>query len=300
VGSGTEFNPAVGEIRMTQWDGDAYYEGLQAEVMKRMSHGVQVQWSYTFSKCIDTGSAGHIADPYSNSLNPIPFFIEQARRGLCDFDVSQVLVGNYIWDLPTPKFAARGPLSYVMGGWEVGGIISLSSGTPFSVLMGGDPLGMKNVAPIDLPDRLSLTGCNNPVNVGNPNNYINLSCFSPPVAPASFAGVCQRAAASVAAVIPNTCMNLFGNAGRNQFIGPGLINFDFSAFKNISIPRVSEAFRMQFRAEFFNILNRPNFQSPLDHNVLFNQDGTSVGGAGGIDATSTTSRQIQFGLKLVF
>ena len=70
VGSGKEFNPAVAEIRMTQWDGDAYYKGLQAEVMKRMSHGIQMQWSYTWSKCTDTGSAGHIADPLFQFAQP--------------------------------------------------------------------------------------------------------------------------------------------------------------------------------------------------------------------------------------
>jgi hypothetical protein len=92
-------------------------------------------------------------------------------------------------------------------------------------------------------------------------------------------------------------MNLFGNAGRNSLIGPGLLNFDFSVFKNFSI---SEALKVQFRAEFFNVFNRPNFQSPLDNNYLLNQDGTPVGGAGTIDSTTTDSREIQFALKVVF
>ena len=83
-------------------------------------------------------------------------------------------------------------------------------------------------------------------------------------------------------------------------IGPGLAVFDFSLFKNNYIPRISETFNVQFRAEFFNVLNHPNFQSPIDNFVLFNQDGTPVGGAGAIDATTTDARQIQLGLKIIF
>jgi hypothetical protein len=95
-------------------------------------------------------------------------------------------------------------------------------------------------------------------------------------------------------------MNLFGNNGRTSVIGPGLINLDFSIFKNIHISRVSESFNLQIRGEFFNIMNHPNFQPPLDNKVLFNTDGSPVSNAGKIDATSTTSRQIQLGLKLIW
>jgi outer membrane receptor protein involved in Fe transport len=300
VGTGTKLNPNVGEIRMTQWDGDAFYDGLQVQLTKQMSHGVQLQGSYTWSKCIDTGSAGHIADPYTNSMNPIPYFIPQARRGLCDFDIRNNLVVNYIWNVPTPKLAANGPLSYVARGWQLSGIITASNGTPFSVLIAGDPLGMNAVVPIALPDRLNTPGCANPINPGNPNNYLKLNCFTPPIAPASYAGVCKPAAASVAALIPNTCMNLFGNSGRNELIGPGIVNVDFSIFKNNYLPKLSDTFNVQFRTEVFNILNRADFQSPLDHNTVLNTDGTPANGAGQIDATSVPSREIQFGLKVIW
>jgi len=78
------------------------------------------------------------------------------------------------------------------------------------------------------------------------------------------------------------------------------MDFDFSLFKNNYIKRISENFNVQFRAEFFNILNRANFQSPLDNLYLFNQDGTPVGGAGAIDATANASREIQFSLKVIW
>jgi hypothetical protein len=100
------------------------------------------------------------------------------------------------------------------------------------------------------------------------------------------------------APVAGTCSNLLGNAGRNELVGPGLATFDFSLFKSIPVKRISENFNVQFRAEFFNLFNRPNFLPPLDNISLFNQSGGSVGGAGQIDATSTTSREIQFGLKL--
>jgi len=95
-------------------------------------------------------------------------------------------------------------------------------------------------------------------------------------------------------------MNLFGNAGRNTLVGPGLLNVDFSVFKNNYVPRISEAFNIQFRAEFFNLMNHPNFQAPIKNSAVLNADGTPLSGAGAIDTTSTTSRQIQFGLKVIW
>jgi hypothetical protein len=103
-------------------------------------------------------------------------------------------------------------------------------------------------------------------------------------------------------VIPGlTGIGLFlGNNGRNQVYGPGLLDLDFSLFRDNHIKRISEAFNIQFRAEFFNILNHPSFQSPLDSNAPFNNDGTSIGGAGALAATTTSPREIQFGIKIVW
>lgn len=300
VGSGTRLNTSVGAINGTFWDSSATYEGLQAQVKKRMSHGIQAQASYTWSKCIDTNSSSVATDTFLNSVRDLPFFDQQARRGLCDYNIAHNFVANYIWQLPTPRFGGAAA-EHILGGWELGGILTASTGTPFTLLISGNPLGQNSSDAIDFPNRLwGQSGCANPVNPGNVNNYVKLNCFTPPVAPASFAAVCQPAAASVAAVIPNTCMNLFGNNGRNSLIGPGLFEVDFSAFKNNYIRRISESFNIQFRAEFFNIFNRANFQSPLDNKTIFTQTGTLVGGAGVIDATTTTSRQIQLGLKVIW
>jgi hypothetical protein len=82
--------------------------------------------------------------------------------------------------------------------------------------------------------------------------------------------------------------------------GPGLINFDLSLFKNMKFKRISEHFNAQFRAEVFNAFNHPNFAPPLDNNALFDSTGQAIGGAGAITTTVTTSRQLQFALKLTW
>jgi hypothetical protein len=292
-------NPNVGRIRATFWDNSSTYHGLQAGLAKRMSHGFQAQVSYTWSKCIDMGSGSLLGDPYANSLSSLMFFNRSGRRGVCDFNITHNFVANVLWQPPTPRFG--GVLARrTFGGWEMSGIINASTGSPFTVGIAGDPLGQNSTDPKAFASRLSGPGCSNPVNSGNINNYLKLSCFSVPLVPASFAGMCVQAVDTSGNKIPGTCMNLFGNSGRNRVVGPGLFNFDLAAVKNTKIEKISETFNVQFRAEFFNILNHPNFQAPLDNRILFNADGTPVSGAGAIDTTATPPRQIQFGLKVIW
>jgi hypothetical protein len=99
------------------------------------------------------------------------------------------------------------------------------------------------------------------------------------------------------------CFNLRGNAGRNIILGPGLQNLDFSVFKDNSIKRISEIFKVQFRAEFFNILNRANFGIPNMGNGeadVFDANGTPISTVGKLTTTTTTSREIQFAVKLIW
>ena len=97
-----------------------------------------------------------------------------------------------------------------------------------------------------------------------------------------------------------TCANLHGNLGRNTLIGPGVSKLDFSVFKNNPVKRISESFNVQFRAEVFNVLNHTNFSSPTDNLNVFDQNGQPVDSAGLITSTQTSSRQIQFALKLIW
>ena len=93
---------------------------------------------------------------------------------------------------------------------------------------------------------------------------------------------------------------MFGNAGRNTVIGPGLSKLDFSVFKNTYVKRISETFNAQFRAEFFNILNHANFASPTDNLEVFDKNGHRVQSGGLLTSTQTTSRQIQLGVKVIW
>jgi hypothetical protein len=308
TGGGTLLNTSVGAIEATFYDNTASYNALQAQILKKLSRGFQIQGSYTWSKCLDSGSSGSVADPFVTSLTSLLWLDPQARRGLCDFNQTQNFVANWVWQLPTPKFGGEIG-KYLLGGWEADGIITATTGSPTTLVIAGDPLGENSSDTYNVPDRVRGPGCNgNPV-TSNPSNFIKLNCFTVPMAPASFASMCQPGFTGQTdsmgnpITIPGSCLNLFGNSGRNSVIGPGLFDFDFSIFKNIPVPRISETFNIQFRAEFFDVLNHPNFQVPnfADGNdVIFNQNGTPIGGAGAIDATATDPRQIQFGLKVTW
>jgi hypothetical protein len=266
-----------------------------------MSHGFRAQGSYTWAKSIDTSSGSTDGDQFQNGISSLFFFDQKLRRGLSDFNVGQNLTVSYTWDIPRPK-SLSGVGRWALGGLEFGGIYQASGGVPFTPIIGGDPLGLNNTDPFDFPNRLTSPGCQSLVNPGNPDNYIKLNCFALPTAPASLAPQCTR---FVPGGLPNpptpgTCSNLLGNSGRNILIGPGLSNFDMSLLKNNPIKKISESFNAQFRLEVFNIFNRANFKPPTGNNTLFDGSGGSVPGAGLITQTATTSRQIQFALKLIW
>jgi hypothetical protein len=296
IGSGTKINPLVGQLRDTYWGGDSFYDALEAQVTKKLSHGFQVQGSYTWGKSIDTGSASVIGDPFTNSITSLLEFCNTCRRGPSDFNIGQTLIISYIWEIPTPKNWGS-VSSHLLGGWELGGIFTAESGLPFTPLIGGAALGQNSTDPFDYPDRVA---CSSLINTGNVQHYVNASCFALPAAPASLAAQCVPFGTKVGTPIAGTCQNLMGNSSRNSVVGPGLINLDFSLFKNNYIPKISETFNAQFRVEAFNILNHPNFGVPVDNSTFFNVNGGSVGGAGSLDNTSTPSREIQFALKLIF
>jgi len=291
AGSGTILNPVIGDIRGEYWTGTSLYDALELQLTRRMSHGFHVQASYTWGKNIDTGSASVIGDPFTNSITSPLWFCSACRRGLSDFNIGQTLVVNYVWDVPTPENWGA-VASHLLGGWQLRGIVTVETGVPFTPLIGGDPLGENSTDPFAYPGRVAGPGCGSPVNPGNPSNYIKLQCFSVPMASPSIAALCTPFSN-----VPGSCENLFGNVGRNSVIGPGLATWDFSVVKNTHI---NERFNVQFRAELFNILNKANFGTPVDNSTFFDSGGNPVGGAGALDTTSTTSRQVQLGLKVIF
>ncbi len=275
--NGTVINPNVGRIDRLTTDGDSYYHALQTGLKLRPARALQLQASYTWGKSIDTGSSTIGGDQYTNSPSSLPLWFDPAtRRGLSDFNLGQNLVINGIWTLPRAH-SIPSSVSWAVNGWQIGGIVQASSGAPFSVLLGGDPLDMGGTDPYDYPDRISSSACSSLVNPGNVAHYIKTECFAAP-----------------------SQLNRLGNAGRNALTGPGLFNTDLAFYKNNAIPGLSEKFNIQFRAEIFNVLNHPNFAPPISSNVLFNQNGSAVASAGQLTALQTPARQIQFGLKVIW
>ncbi|MEP6922453.1 MAG: hypothetical protein ABI967_15120, partial [bacterium] len=139
-------------------------------------------------------------------------------------------------------------------------------------VISGDPLGLKGTDENGWPDYVPGCKIENP---SDPLHYINTQCFT----------------------VPNPITRI-GNAGRNIATGPRLFNMDMAFYKNIPLSSISEGFRLQLRAEFFNILNHPNFAPPLANNAVFVETGAPFGAAGRITSTQTSSRQIQLGVRL--
>ncbi len=289
-------SPSIGRMDTLQWNNDSYFDGLEMQIEKRMSRGFQVQGSYTWSRAIDGGDGSIASDSFVNSIPSLFYFLPKYRRAPSDFNITHNLTINYLWNIPVSS-SWQGPIAWAAKGWQLGGIMQIKSGMPFTPLIGGDPLGLNSSSPFAYPDRLTGPGCSTPVNSQNANNYIKLPCFTLPVSTPAIAANCAPFVQNGTTVLQGTCTNLLGNGGRNEIYGPGLVDFDFSVVKDTHI---RERLNLQFRAEMFNVFNRSNFNPPLVNNVLFGQDGSANPAAGALDSTSTTSREIQFALKLIF
>ena len=305
-GTAPLINPNFGQIEGLMWSASSSFNALEAQIKKNMSHGLQAQASFTWGRSIDTSSAGSIGDNFHNAVSSLPWFDPKLNRGPSDFNVGKNLVINLEWEIPDSKWSFA-PGQWALSGWQLGGIFEASSGVPFSVIISPDPLNLGNGDPFARPSRIAGPGCDNPVNPGNPDQYIKLQCFGLPMAPPSLAAQCTpygfvapSGTDPGSPGIPGTCTNLLGNSSRNQLTGPGLINFDMSLFKNNRIKRISETFNAQFRVEVFNIFNHPNFSPPLDFSTLFDATGAAIPGAGTLTSTDTPSRQIQFALKIIW
>jgi hypothetical protein len=315
IGSGDVLNPNFGSIRGMFYSGSSIF------------HGLQLQGAFTWSKSIDDSSGTGYADQFSNSMSSLVHFDNRLLRGVSDFNIGRTLVINGIWQVPTAK-SLNPIVGGLVNGWQVQSIFKVNDGIPFTPTFGtgSDPLGLNSSDDWDYPSRLSGSGCNSPVNPGNPVQYVKTQCFSVPTAPnlAFWNANCDPAPPSLGygfdpanpgnpvaansgnpppAWLPRlACFNLRGNVGRNILTAPGLINMDFAVFKNNHIRRISETFNIQFRAEMFNILNRANFAPPVlpDQTDIFNGDGNLNDSAGQLISTVTDAREIQFGIKIVW
>lgn len=268
-------NPALANTWTYFSEGDSSYNALQVNLNHRFSNGLSLRGAYTWSKTIDDGdSLNSTTSGGEPALASNPFDL-RADRGLANFDVRNVAVISAVYALPFGhgrQFLgdATGFVNAIAGGWTLNSIVTLQGGFPFTPQLSYNPSNNGDtrnpVRPFVNP---SFTGN---VILGTPNEWFNPAAFLAP---------------------PNNS-GFYGNLGRDTLIGPGLATWDFSALKEVAL---RERLNLQFRAELFNLLNRANFNQP--NAVVFTPTGVSPT-AGVITSTSTTSRQIQFGLKLLW
>ncbi len=223
---------------------------------------------YTWSKNTDDGSSPNATTSGNEpALVSNPFNL-RTDRGLSNFDVRNAAVISVLYQLPGG--GNHGTRNRVAGGWSVSSVVTLQGGFPFTPQLSYNPSNSGDtrnpVRPFVNPN---FTGN---VIIGSPNEWFNPAAFLAP---------------------PNNS-GFWGNLGRDTLTGPGIATWDFAVHKDTHL---GEKTNLQFRAELFNLLNRANFNTP--NAVVFTPSGVSPT-AGLITSTSTTSRQVQLSLKLLF
>jgi hypothetical protein len=275
VPTSVKANPALANTWTYFSLGDSSYNALQVDLNRRFNSGLVVRGVYTWSKTIDDGdSLNATTSGNEPALVSNPFNL-RADRGLANFDVRNAAVVSASYALPFGRGkhflnSGRGMENTLAGGWTINSIVTLQGGFPFTPQLSYNPSNNGDtrnpVRPFVNP---AFTG---PVILGTPNQWFNPAAFLAP---------------------PNNS-GFYGNLGRDTLIGPGLATWDLSLLKDTAL---REGLSLQFRAEAFSLLNRANFNTP--NAVVFTSAGVSPT-AGIITSTSTSSRQIQLGLKLLW
>jgi hypothetical protein len=264
-----------GTLYLAAYDGNSTYHSGQFKVQKPFSNGLTFLAAYTWSKALDDSGGTFVGEAdrggaFQDAYN------RHAEKGLAGQDIRHRFVISYVYELPFGKGKALlnkgGAATYILGNWQINGITALQSGSPFTVTQ-------------------SFNGANNDVGQRRPD------AISDPNALSSDRPRGEQVAKffDTAAFRENRPADLvngpyrYGTGGRHTVIGPGVMNWDFGIYKDF---KITESKRVQFRTEFFNIMNRPNFSNP----------GVTLGTAqfGRITATATDPRDIQFALKLYF
>jgi len=290
-------NTGLTRLTVNHNAGNSYYQGLTLSAIRRLTAGLQLQVAYTYSKNLDNGSsAGNNNGGYVQGQRSNLFWDMGHRRGLSAQDIRNQFVTNATYELPNTGLTGIG--GTVLNGWQVNGILSMSSGPAFKALdvNRNQTTAMRNAD--DLRPNLVPGGDTNPV-LGTPSDgearYFDVSQFVPSVCHGS--RLCQQRLPN-GDPDPDYEVGRFGNLGKNTLIGPGAITLDFSLNKTFQL---TEENGLQFRAEFFNLLNRANYWIP--NAQPFQLSGTTLRvnpNAGVITSTRTSARQIQFGLRFTF
>lgn len=250
-----------GSINLSTPMGNSNYNALETRIQRRFANGFSLLASYTYSKSIDNGDSSLVGDIMLRSAQNVK--LERARTSN---DIRNNFVVSALYNLPFGRGQRfdlnNSVLNAIVGDWQINGIGTLRSGLPFTPELGFSSAN---------------TGDNRPNRIGNGNL---------PTDQRTIADWFDKTAFVAAPFY------LFGNAGRDILDGPGAVNFDMSAFKNIPVPKFGEGGGVQFRAEFFNAFNHPQFGTP-NNRVDLAQGGT-------ITSLSNNMRIVQFGLKVLF
>src|SRR5881409_3577564 len=270
-------NPYVSYTQSWFGQGTASYHAVNVSVLKRAARGLTFKANYAYGKVLDLNSA--ILAPSGENEPPELFspYNRHLNKGRAAYSLEHQFNTNFSYQLPFgsgQRFgsAASGWVNRLIGGWQWNGIVTAQSGFPFTPLIGFDNTGNGDGALVDVPNR--NPDFKGPVILGTVDHWFDPRAFSVPIA------------------------GTFGNVGRSTFRGPGLFNIDTSFFKRIPI---REGVTLQFRAEAFNVLNHANFAFP--NGIVFQGNPANYSysdSAGQITNTATTSRQLQFALKLLF
>ncbi|MBV9297088.1 MAG: hypothetical protein JO145_16060, partial [Acidobacteriaceae bacterium] len=252
-------------------DGTSDYNGLLVALKRRYSKGFAYQVSYTFSK-----SFSNFVDNLTGGSTPEYAYNYNLERSFSPFDQTHRFVANGIYTLPIGQGGMilnnGGVVSRLIGGWQLNGILTLETGIPFTVTTtdttdtGGNHASRPNC--IGNPYAGATTNPTLLTGTGAPGFFLNPAAFAIPA------------------------FGTLGTCAPRAFHGPGIENLDASLFKIFS---VTERYRVEFRSEFFNVLNHPNFSNP---NSSFTT--SSLGSFGRLSSTTTDPREIQFALKLYF
>jgi hypothetical protein len=284
TGAAPNPNFSAGALELIETTAVSNYNALQANVTRRLSHGLEVTASYTWAHSLDDASnptGTSINSSYTGS-NPYDFRAEYASS---DFDIRHNLVAAFTYELPGKSARSQNMAARLLGGWSLEGIFTAQTGVPYTPLLGediagnGDQFAANNQRPnLVTGQPLYLASPAPPFRVANP------AAFALPVAGA------------------------YGDAGRNILRASGLNQLDLGLHKTV---KASERFSVQFRAEFFNVLNHPNFAAPAASGNNLLTAGSSFGlsqemansSSGGLLLPLFNSggpRSIQLALKLLF
>jgi hypothetical protein len=292
-------NTRFGRTRHRRTDGTSDYHSMRLELEKRLSHGLQLQGSYTWSKNIDEGTSVTGGTDFSNDPNPPHYSVKM--RGLAATDVRHVFTVNSTFELPGRNLT--GIAGHALGGWSLNSLVRLSAGQPIGIQTGFDyARQIEGGRYLDQVDGAS----------NNPIEGTSAGCTLQTTSQFRY-GNTNALPAGAELGTPDLwydpCVFLLpqprgtvGAMGRNTVIGPGIANVDFSIAKSFDLSVLREATRLEFRGEMFNLFNTPNFSQPGSGIFVAASANTRrpSGTAGLINGTSGNPRKIQFGMKVVF